>query len=206
MMIEQVISKADVLAVAGIIRVDSNFLFCTPEILLNSQPDLLPFHCVGGSVNPSEDYISALKREVMEEVGLDCEVVDSKSTKLYNSSGFIGSASLVDKLRPAYIVSKTRKYDEGFLHSGNVVLMGFNVQLNGYRIQPSSEVACAFMFSVSDIILINQGLISIDSLKLLSNATKIYYNSDFVVNKHKFLVPSGLARILTNELMVGEER
>ncbi|GIN74417.1 hypothetical protein J14TS2_48920 [Bacillus sp. J14TS2] len=107
---------------------------------VKAHEDGRPFELPGGRINPYESYISALKREVLEETGLHVTKVYGEETKMETNE----STSNVEIMEP-FAIYQTVK--------GPVDSLGayFRCEAKGTLLQEGDETDNIMWISVNDL-------------------------------------------------------
>ena len=96
--LQDILKPEEKVAVTALVRFSSLFVFVVPSRYVSTEEILI--QAPGGKVNPSENYQTALEREVEEEIGIKIGVVGSGYTAYIHEGAHLWNWRLDDNLAP----------------------------------------------------------------------------------------------------------
>jgi len=162
----------------------------------------LPFHGVGGKRIGTENWIDAIQREVLEEIGVKISIKDAVKTRYITTGAELESIGLSDSPRPYCIYKRTREADPNFSQLEVLWLVGFEAAIDISDLEelhPRSEVG-ALVCLTGDMLrkTLHEKILYTDIINS-SDGSRLILGKNVTIDYNKRAVPAGLATIVASE-------
>lgn len=188
-------------AVAAMLKINNLNIFSAPFRCINSHPEYVLFHAIGGRCLNKEPWPEAIKREVNEELEEEVILISAPSTHLYSSEGYHKSFKVSDYPQPLYLLNRTARTDKSFYHSGVNWVIGYQAEIKTTSIYPRQEVALLLLISDDMLIKCMRGSVTYQEIAQCKDGSQIIARHEAKLDYKKLALPAGLAIVSAKELM-----
>lgn len=192
--------KSESSAVAAAIKIDNLHLFSAPVKFLNSNPQSIRFHSIGGRCRRRESLLTALQRECLEEIGRDLQVLSSRSTSLITSEGYRHPLTVSECPRPFCILKKTTETDPSFCHREIYSLVAYRGKISHGDLSPRRELAFLLFLTDDMLAKCHAGRITYEDILRSTDGSKLVSRPKLDFDHTKTALPAGLALVLAREI------
>jgi 8-oxo-dGTP pyrophosphatase MutT (NUDIX family) len=194
--LQDILKPEEKIAVTALIRFSSLFVFVIPSRYVSTEEVLI--QAPGGKVNPSEDYHTALEREVEEEIGIKIGVIGSGHTAYIHEGAHIGNWRLDDNLAPYCIYRR----DTNETNRDNSIEWILLYQCDAHitdmeKITPKSELDSIICLSPEMLtkVVSNENDITVADIIHATDGSKIIGKNK--LNPKATIVPRGMVPVIS---------
>jgi ADP-ribose pyrophosphatase YjhB (NUDIX family) len=181
--------------VAGIIKMAQFYVFAVPRRYGEADKDYAKFNCVGGKLGNDELYSDALIRETKEELGVNIEIPNQKSPRLFFRYKE-GDAANCQATAGHYVLV----YDAQLLDEETLLK----------DLKPSAEIAALVIVTSNTLQeIVNNGMTfeQINKRRSDGDGSRVVCTPDFQFDNiaHKNARPAGAAKIIINYYILADK-
>jgi 8-oxo-dGTP pyrophosphatase MutT (NUDIX family) len=174
------------------------WVFVVPKRFLSQPGAELPFHSIGGKRKPGEEWIEALQREAMEEIGARLEIKSSRLTRDITTSAEFESLELADSPRPYCVYKRTRELDPEVTEREVLWIIGYEADVSAEsEMEPRAEIAAIVMLSPNMLRRAARERITYEQIRRSKDGSGIVIQAGVDFDLRRVAVPAGLAALPT---------
>jgi 8-oxo-dGTP pyrophosphatase MutT (NUDIX family) len=195
--LDDMIAARDRTAVVALVEHAGVWVFVIPKRLMNDPGEELAFHSIGGKRQAGEDWIEALQREAVEEIGVELDVKSSPLTRDITTSAEFDSLTLSDSPRPYCVYKRTRAIDTEIAEPEVLWIVGFEATLKADYAEPRSEIAAIVYLSSEMLKRTARERITYDDIRSAGDGSGLRLQPGIEFDYQRIAVPTRLAALPT---------
>ena len=196
------IPATDATTVAVAAKYHQFYIFAIPSRYIKPGNKEIPFHGVGGKRKVDEDWVAAIGRESMEEIGVTLTINSSARTRFHTTGAELQPISLDDTPRPYCVYKRTREADPNFAHPEVRWLIGYEGTLkikNMDELKPRAEVGALVCLTGDMLLRTLQEKVTYKDIEKAEDGSRVILGLDVSLDMESRAVPAGLAIIIAAE-------
>jgi 8-oxo-dGTP pyrophosphatase MutT (NUDIX family) len=196
--LDDMITAGDPSSVAALVERAGVWVFVVPKRFMERSGEELPFHSIGGKRHDNEDWVEALKRESVEEIGVSLEVKSSSVTRDLTTSREWEPLALSNSPRPYCVYKRTREIDPEVVEPEVLWIVGYEAELPAeVELEPRREIAAVVYLSRDMLMRTARERITYDQIRRAGDGSGVILQADVDFNFERVAVPTGLAALPT---------
>lgn len=200
--LEDLIPRGSACAVAGILKYHQFLIFAIPKRYIARLSSEVPFHGIGGKLRPPETLLDALRREAVEEIGVQIEIEPASRTRYFTTSAELEPVAIGDLPRPYCLYRKTRQQDPNFDHQDVLWLVGYEgkVLVDSLEyLRPGAEVGAVVIVTHETLRRTLVSDVSFNGIIAADDGSRVVVAADVTLDFSRRAVPSGVAALVASE-------
>ena len=196
--LDDMITAEDPSSVAALVERAGVWVFVVPKRFMERSGEELPFHSIGGKRHHNEDWIEALQRESVEEIGVSLEVKSSSLTRDLTTSREWDPLALSNSPRPYCVYKRTREIDPEVVEPEVLWIIGYEAELSAeVELEPRREIAAVVYLSRDMLMRTARERITYDQIRRAGDGSGVILQAGVDFNFERVAVPTGLAALPT---------
>jgi hypothetical protein len=184
-------------SVVGLIEQCGRSVFVIPERFLHRTGRDVPFHLVGGKRRPGEDWITALQREVTEEIGVTLSIRSAALTRHVTGATELEPLQLADDPQPYCLYQRVRPFPGEATDSGVTWVVGYQAGIVGTEsLRPLAEIAAVVLLTPQLLRLAASRELTYGDIAIAGDGSEVMVRPMAEFDPTRLAVPTGLAAIL----------
>jgi hypothetical protein len=178
------------------------YIFAIPSRYIKPGNKEIPFHGIGGKRMIDEEWVDAIERESMEEVGITITINSSARTRFHTTGAELQPISLDDTPRPYCVYKRTREADPNFAHPEVLWLIGYEgiLKIKSLdELKPRAEVGALVCLTGDMLLRTLQEKVTYKDIEKAGDGSRIILGADASLEMQARAVPAGLAIIVAAE-------
>jgi 8-oxo-dGTP pyrophosphatase MutT (NUDIX family) len=196
--LDDMVPADEPVSVVALAKRSHAWVFVVPKRFLSQPGAELPFHSIGGKRKPGEEWIEALQREAMEEIGARLEIKSSRLTRDITTSAEFESLELADSPRPYCVYKRTRELDPEVTEREVLWIIGYEADVSAEsEMEPRAEIAAIVMLSPNMLRRAARERITYEQIRRSKDGSGIVIQAGVDFDLRRVAVPAGLAALPT---------
>lgn len=200
--LEELIPRGASCAVAGVLRYHQFFIFAVPKRYIDRPGSEVLFHGIGGKVRPPENFVEALQREALEEIGAQIEIQPASRTRYFTTSAQLEPVAVGDMPRPYCLYKKTREQDPNFNNPDVLWLIGYEALVlvkSLEHLRPGAEIGAIVILTQETLRRTLLSDVSFNAISDSGDGSRVLVAQGVELAVTRRAVPSGVAALVASE-------
>jgi hypothetical protein len=192
------------LVVVGLIQSGEYTAWAVPHRYFKKENDTIRFNGIGGKIHIGEDPLTALQRELSEELNQKLQVNSAGRTIFASEGRVVTNVACTDTIKPI-VINKFERYENLSAESVDYHLVAYACKAQQIQdLMPHNDLGAVIILSKSYLRRAVAGNLTIDDLMHSNDGSRINASFDLAPFYSRKLAPAGLALVYANETTLDE--